>query len=284
MPTAGFARSFFLCSSSGAVLPWPHHGVVADAGGGRLAWKRKTGRGELSTDPLFVVEPYSPNCKAIYEQREHVVVGVSPGNSYFGVQLLGDLLGWLVTEFRHVDVVVPDSGLVYTYQALGYPAEKAAKKAHAETNVLRNRVLRGWESSGGPRAGDGVHRMSELSSRARYQELLCHVEDVLARDGAARDAGLQMSREALVARQRDREPSGDEVELAMRYLAAELPFFLASPEIFDVPSSVCFYHQTIPLAADMFAGRSSLRPSPRQAYAVIRPNTSSTSDRKRSAA
>jgi cyclo(L-tyrosyl-L-tyrosyl) synthase len=238
----------------------------------------------VSTDPPFVVEPYSPNCRAVYEEREHVVVGVSPGNSYFGVRLLADLLGWLGAEFRRVDVVVPDSGLVYTYQALGYSVDKATKKARAETNVLRNRVLRGWEASGGPRPGDGVHRMSELSSRPRYGELLRHTEDVLEHHPGLYAIGLRTSREALLTRRPDSDPPAEGVELAMRYLAAELPFFLASADIFGVPSSLCFYHRTIPLAAEVFTGRSPLRPSPRQGYAVVRPSTAPTPDRRRGAA
>ncbi|MDT0611829.1 tRNA-dependent cyclodipeptide synthase [Streptomyces lancefieldiae] len=225
----------------------------------------------MRTDHSFVVEPYSENCRAVYGRREHVVVGVSPGNSYFRVGLLADLLGWLRAEFKQIDVVIPDSALVHTYVALGYPAEKASKKAHAETSVLRNRVLRAWEMSGNPRDVDGVHRMSELSSHSCYQKLLASAEGILTGDPRLRETALGMSREVLLARRPGCDPTCHQLEHALRYITAELPFFLGSAEIFGVPSSLCFYHQRIPLANDLFAGRSGLRAPERQGYAVIRP-------------
>ncbi|WP_217143230.1 tRNA-dependent cyclodipeptide synthase [Streptomyces sp. AC627_RSS907] len=225
----------------------------------------------MRSDPCFVVEPYSENCQAVYGKREHVVVGVSPGNSYFRVGLLTDLLGWLCAEFKQVDVVIPDSALVHTYVALGYPAEKAAKKAHAETSVLRNRVLRAWEATGSPRGVDGVHRMSELSTRSCYQKLLASAEGMLTDDLRLRATALGMSREVLLARRPGYDPTPQQLEHALRYITAELPFFLGSAEIFGVPSSLCFYHQRIPLADDLFAGRSRLRAPEQQGYAVIRP-------------
>ncbi|RLV08931.1 tRNA-dependent cyclodipeptide synthase [Streptomyces griseocarneus] len=219
----------------------------------------------------FVVEPYTEECRTIYEEREHVVVGVSPGNSYFGVDLLAELLAWLCQEFRQVDVVVPDSGLVHTYLALGYPGQKAAKKARAETNVLFNRVVRGWEKSGGPRAGDGVHRMSELETGIAYQRLLRRCGQALADDPKLRATALRMCRDSLRARRPEFEPTLEQVECSMQYLLAELPFFLCSADIFEVSSSLCFYHQVVPLADDIFAKRTGLRASYRQGYAVIHP-------------
>jgi cyclo(L-tyrosyl-L-tyrosyl) synthase len=219
----------------------------------------------------FAVEPFTEESRRIWERRRHVVLGVSPGNSYFNLDRLAELLGWLGEEFDQVDVVIPDSALAHTYHALGYDPQRAAKKARGEINVLRNRVARAWQSTGGPRAVDGLHRMSELESGAVYREKLAECEQALKEDDALWQTCAEMSREVLSARGCEEPFTTDQVERAMRYLTAELPFFLASSDIFGVPSSLNFYHRTIPLAELVFSGKSQLQASSRQGYAIIRP-------------
>ncbi len=221
----------------------------------------------------FVIEPFTPNCGVVYESRAHVVMGVSPNNSYFNVARLTGLLGWLSATFARVDVVVPDSALVHTHLALGYVPERAAKKARGETAVLRNRVLRAWKAAGGPGPGHAVHLMSTLAASPVYQRLLERVRRVLATDDRLHKACLKMSRQVLAGRLGHAEPTPEQQELATDYLAAELPFFLDAAAIFDVPSSLCFYHRPVLLADLIFSGRTPLRPSPRQGYALIYPTS-----------
>ncbi|ASU79038.1 tRNA-dependent cyclodipeptide synthase [Actinopolyspora erythraea] len=81
------------------------------------------------TQSRFVVDPVTSNCRSISERGEHVVFGVSPGNSYFNVALLTDLLGWMSGVFSRIDVVVPDSGIEHTYHALGAHRPSCGKKS-----------------------------------------------------------------------------------------------------------------------------------------------------------
>lgn len=227
--------------------------------------------GSSHTDRNFVVEPFSANCRAIYRKGAHVVMGVSPGNSYFRVDLLGRLLRWLRAHFQQIDVVIPDTALVATYLAMGYSSQKSAKKSHAEISVLHNRVHRGWEAAGGPRPADGLHMMSALEARPAYQRALRTAEDALAADPGLRATALGMSRTFLSSRLRGSETDCVQTELGTRYLLAELPFLLASADIFEVNSSLCFYHQPVPLAEALFTRGSPLRAPSSQAYAIIRP-------------
>lgn len=221
----------------------------------------------------FVVEPFTDACAAIWEQRKHVVCGVSPGNSYFQVSRLTSLLGWLSTEFEQVDVIIPDSALHHTYLALGYEPRRAARKARDETNVLYNRVVRAWETHGGPRELDGLNRMSEVASNDVYLERFAECEQALKEDRALWETCEEMSIEVLAGRGYDGPPETERIERAMQYLLAELPFFLASADIFGAPSSLNFYHQRLALAELIFSGKSVLQPSPRQGYATIYPAT-----------
>ncbi|WP_440899533.1 tRNA-dependent cyclodipeptide synthase [Actinosynnema sp.] len=219
----------------------------------------------------FTVEPFTEESRLIWERREHVVFGVSPGNSYFQVPRMAELFGWLRGESDRIDVVIPDSALVHTYLALGYEERRAERTARAAINVLRNRVGRAWEEAGGPRPGDGLNLMSELEDGEVYRARLAECERALREDEVLWGTSAEMSREVLALKGYRGTASDEQVERAMRYLLAELPFFLASSEIFDVPTSVNFYHRKLPLAEVVFSGASLLRASPRQAYATIRP-------------
>lgn len=220
---------------------------------------------------LFTVEPFTEASRQVWERREHAVFGISPGNSYFQVARMAELFGWLRAEFDRVDVVIPDSALVHTYLALGYEPQRAAKKARGEINVLHNRVTRAWDSAGGPRATDGLHRMSDLSSGTVYRERLAECERVLDEDDVLRQTCAEMSREVLRIRGHEGPLTADQIEESMRYLTAELPFFLASTDIFGVSTSLNFYHRALPLAEVIFSGESRLRAPTRQGYATIRP-------------
>lgn len=225
------------------------------------------------SDPMaFRIDPLTEKCRSIYERKEHVVFGVSPGNSYFRVPLLAGLLDWLCGEFARVDVVVPDAALAHTYTALGYTAERAAAKVRGEVNVLRNRIARAWEQCGGPRPADGLHMMSGLVHGPVYREALGRCETAVRTDPELTRACRAVSREVLLARRPGAEFGTDQVDEGARYLLAELPFFVAAPEIFEVGSSLCFYHRQFPLAELIYSGSSALKPSPRQAYAIIRPS------------
>ncbi|WP_236654373.1 tRNA-dependent cyclodipeptide synthase [Streptacidiphilus anmyonensis] len=219
----------------------------------------------------FTVEPFTEACRAVWEQRQHVVVGVSPGNSYFSVPRLTALLGWLCDEFARVDVVIPDSALEQTFLALGHDPARAAKKTRGEINALVNRVTRAWRERGGPRPEDGLHRMSQLESNDVYRERLAECEKALAEDDALWETCADMSREVLAARGSQGPHTDGTIARAMGYLVAELPFFLASADIFDAPTSLNFYHRPLPLAELLFTGKCLIQPSPRQAYATIRP-------------
>ncbi|WP_431046773.1 tRNA-dependent cyclodipeptide synthase [Streptomyces sp. P1-3] len=228
----------------------------------------------ISSDPSggFSVAPITDNCRRVYEEGRHIVVGVSHGNSYFSVKLLGSLLRWSHVRFNRVDVIIPDAALRENLLVLGRSPEYAERKSRQETNAVRNRVTRALDAARIPAAGaTHVHLLSDLVDDPVYRTLRERAEAALHQDGEIRRACLRMSRLALAKYVDGAAPTDDQVRAGMRYPLAELPFFLGSAEIFGVSSSLCFYHKPIPLADILFSRNADLTPSPRQGYAVIRP-------------
>jgi cyclo(L-tyrosyl-L-tyrosyl) synthase len=218
----------------------------------------------------FIVEPLTHSCNEVWQTRDHVVFGVSPGNSYFNVDRLSAVLKWLRAEFRQIDVLIPDESLQHTFLAMGYGVAKAAKKARAETNVLRNRVFRAWEDIGGPRNWDGLHRMSELSSNPTYADSLEYCTQQAELDPVLRYTCEEMTKDVLASKGLNGQPTAEQIEEAKKYLVAELPFFVSSRQMFDVDASLNFYHQPLPLANVIFSGETALKAGDGQGYATIR--------------
>jgi cyclo(L-tyrosyl-L-tyrosyl) synthase len=59
--------------------------------------------------------------------------------------------------------------------------------------------------------------------------------------------------------------------VCLDYIAAELPFFVDTPSILGVPSSVSCYHVLMPLTEVLYGRGGGLRAMRNQAYAVVRP-------------
>lgn len=219
----------------------------------------------------FCVSPLTENCERVVKNADHILVGVSPGNRYFSIPLLTSLLRWACEKFHRVDAIVPDSALADNFLALGYPEDRAVKKAHSEIQAVRNRIARAWAASGVPEARRHIHLLSEFTTDPAYQSLRATVVEALRDNGDIRETSLRAVRDFLRKSLGRADPTPSQVEYATHYLTAELPFILGSATIFRVASSLNFYHQPIPLARLLHLPGSALRASPNQGYALIRP-------------
>ncbi|MFC9324421.1 tRNA-dependent cyclodipeptide synthase [Kitasatospora sp. NPDC057015] len=222
-----------------------------------------------SAPTLFEAQPFSPRCQAIWRRGDHLLIGVSPGNSYFGHQRIRELVGWASEFFDSVDIVYADLHVEAQYEAFGHPPEHALRRAAKEVKATARRIRRGVEEAGRP--GVGVHPLSSFLDDPGYRRLHGSVLEALRTDEVLREAAEGMARSFLSARLGEGlPPTADQLAAGLRYIAAELPFFLDTPALLSVPSSVSCYHVQLPLTPVLFGRESGLRAAPGQAYAVVR--------------
>lgn len=233
----------------------------------------------------FTVRPLTSLCRLLWDEGDHVLIGVSPGNSYFNADRVAELTRWATRRFTAVDFVYADLHVAELFAALGHAPEHAARRAAKELKAVRRRVLAGVEAAGPPGAARiRVRALSEFADDAAYALLHRRVRHFLATDAEFRK-GCDAMVEAFLSGKAD--PDGG-ITAAQRsacldYIAAELPFFLDTPGILGVPSSVSCYHQLIPLTELLYAKGGGLRAARNQGYAVVHPAEGS-SDRDRRAA
>ena len=227
-------------------------------------------------DGPFEVVPRTDACRRIYGRGDHVLIGVSPGNSYFTSARVAELSAWAVGRFAAVDIVYADLHVDAMFEASGYTPEHASKRANKEIKAVRRRILRGLDEAQAPIGHVRVRALSEFAESPEYRELHSEVLHAMATDREFQQACEQMVRQVVVGRSDgdgEAEMNPAQRQAGLDYIAAELPFFLDTPAIVGVPTSVSCYHKLLPLTDVLYTRRGGLRAAGGQGYAVVRPQT-----------
>ncbi len=148
------------------------------------------------------------------------------------------------------------------------PVKRAAK----EIKAVRRRILKGVAESGHPHAEIRVRALSEFQPNPVCQLLHRRVLHFLQTDEEFRKG----CEETVLNFVGSKLPEGESItagqlQVCFDYMAAELPFFVDTPSILDVPPSVAAYHVKMPRTDVLFARGGGLRATRNQAYAVVRP-------------
>ncbi|MCB5907734.1 tRNA-dependent cyclodipeptide synthase [Streptomyces pinistramenti] len=221
---------------------------------------------------LFSAEPYTENCARISADAEHALIGLSPFNSYYKTHVIKSLTAWAAATFKRVDVLVPGAEGALTLTASGWTHEHAERRLREARKRLCGPARRALAEAGVENPSEHVHTWSELLERAAYRELREQVGDGCRTDPGLRRRVREMTRRAVDALTPG-EPDEQQVNTALGYVLAELPFMVDSPSIFDVKSSVFVYHQQFDLAHSLLNGNeiSAVRINPEQGFLVVRP-------------
>ncbi|MFE0462151.1 tRNA-dependent cyclodipeptide synthase [Kitasatospora sp. NPDC058965] len=226
----------------------------------------------LSTEPSpYEAFPFSDRCRRVWDRGDHLLIGVSPGNSYFSARRIAELVRWGRESFASVDLVYADLHVEAQYEAFGYPAEQARRRAAKEVKTTARRIERGVAEAG--REGVGVHALSDFLPDREYRRLREQVGRALREDPEFRGAAEGMARGFLAGRLAPgQSATAEQLAAGLRYICAELPFFLDTPRLLDVASSISCYHVELPLTPVLFGPGEGLRAEPEQGYAVVRPS------------
>ncbi|MEU1195365.1 tRNA-dependent cyclodipeptide synthase [Streptomyces sp. NPDC005813] len=221
---------------------------------------------------LFRVQPYTPHCQVIHAAGDHAVIGVSPGNSYFSARRVDDLARWGVEHFGRVDLVYTDLHVAEMYEALGYPADDARRKAVKNLRGVRAKVTAAAAAhdAGGGRLA--AHAMSDFADNPAYRRIHDHIRELLDEDAEFRETCDALVDTYLATKVLDGQAATERQRaVCLEYVCAEAPLFLDTPAILGVPSSLNCYHQLLPMAELLYARGSGLRASRNQGHAIVTP-------------
>lgn len=181
----------------------------------------------------------------LYQQKEHVLLGISPFNSYFSEEMIGDWIQWAHTTFSSFHVFIPDTLPIYTFLALGYDELNAKKKAKKQAAYLKNKVARALVQ----RQLDHIDTnkliidMDYLENNQAYLELkkACYAlynKNPEFQKECDQCTGWVLNGHAV----KDSHRANNNI--AVQYILNEMPLFMDTPSILNTPSSLFSYHQT----------------------------------------
>ncbi|MBE2999811.1 tRNA-dependent cyclodipeptide synthase [Nocardiopsis sp. HNM0947] len=214
------------------------------------------------------VRPFTRSCARVLARGEHALIGVSAGNGYFTQERLTQLLRWAGRRFAHIDVLHTDLHLDTMHRAGGADEEQAARRTKRSLRDVRRRIRRALEAVGAVPGHLRSLALSETVGLPGYRT----VRDRLEREFDT-NARVRGACEAHVGKLLGGGAAADDARFraGLAYLHAELPFLLATPEVLGVPSSVCCYHDLLPVVEQLHDEGSCFHTG--QAHAVVRPLT-----------
>lgn len=217
-------------------------------------------------------EPLTSACAELLAARRHVVLGVSPFNSYFSEARIAALIRWAAGDFERFSIYVPDGPSRYTLEALGCAPAKARKKAGRQARWLFNKIRRALGENGfcEDAFSEIVLCSQTLEDNRAYNAALDEVETRFHGDAGFRRGCLQTTRWVLESHLEDgTEATQEMLESAVRYFKAELPLFMDSAAIAGVESSLFAYHQCPDFLRSLYeTRRAGLRA--KQGFVIVR--------------
>jgi cyclo(L-tyrosyl-L-tyrosyl) synthase len=224
---------------------------------------------------LFRAEPVGPHSEQVYRRGDHVVVGLSPGNSYYSGDRIRQLARWALDHFDAVQLFTwMEPYAWYSLGALGYDEDYALAKAGKAFRNVRGRAVQALHALGIDDPEAHLLTWPALEANPEYRRLRDQVEHAFHHDETFHDACVAEA-EAFLRRHalegfHGSMPWSQRVETAAAYVLAELPLSLDTAGMLGGPSSTFVYHRHTGLFAGLFAGDfPSLQPARRQARVVL---------------
>lgn len=223
----------------------------------------------------FNIKGETARCNEIIILHEHALIGISPFNSRFSSDYVNALIDWATAHFDAIDVLLPsEEEAARLLVAAGSTHSKAQKKTRREIGrhlKILEPIIERHRTWNRPIR---IFQFSDMKDNQAYQKERARVETAFETDQSFREACLEMSRQAVGGRVKGTGGNTgaideEQVNLALPYIFAEIPFYVNTPALLSLKHSVLIYHRPWPIGTGLFAGRYPLRVHPSQGYGVV---------------
>jgi cyclo(L-tyrosyl-L-tyrosyl) synthase len=205
---------------------------------------------ELSDFSEVEACPIGQQSKLIYKEKKHILIGISPFNSYFSEERIFRLTEWAFKNFESVHLFIPDFISSYTLQAIGYEKQDAERKTKRQDCYLRNKAAKALSRLG--KSEDTIVTISALLSNVRYQEVYNHCLSMFDTNKEFKDACIQTAHHILSLSEKVDEITEEKINIAVKYFLHEFPLFIKTSYILQVKSSVFAYNKPPDFLIEIF--------------------------------
>jgi len=227
-----------------------------------------------SDSTLFILNPQTPNCRKIMQLKDHVLIPISPFNSKFNDAYVERLLLWATRSFSRFDILLPSHEASFLIEATGKPPGTAAKKTRHELNRQLKRVHRAMAAIGPCHSDARIIRFSDFHGHKVYNEIRTQAETLFTKHSEFRIMCAEMSARAIYGRldatsNSNKTITQQNIEIAVKYVFAEIPFFINTPDLLNVETSLLAYHRPWPIGRSLFSGDYPLSVSKFQGFVQL---------------
>lgn len=192
------------------------------------------------------------------------VIGMSPGNSYFKLEVITQLLKKGLEEYPRIGIFIPDVPAIATYLALGYPENRArTDKAIAQGNALKNKVRSAIETESLDVSRIRIFEWEKdgIEDNDKYREKFQWIQDLYESNSEFRKDADAATAEVLNENPFRKIPIEDEqIKKGVHYLLSEFAFMLFLPDYLNEEQVGYIYHKPWPVFERLIAGEYTGEP------------------------
>lgn len=172
---------------------------------------------------------------------EHALVAISTFNSYFSIENMEKLFFWTHQNFLNFNVFFMDGASIFNLMAMGYDEQKAFKKTKNHDNNLKNRIIKSLTNINFDfeESKNKIVILSDISQNQRYIDIYNSCVNFFEENNSFKKDCLDITRTMLANKMS--KISEDALNLAVKYLLAELPLWFNTPYILNINSSTFIY-------------------------------------------
>ncbi len=186
------------------------------------------------------------------------IIGMSPGNGYFKLGVITQILKKAVEEYENIGIFIPDIPAISTYIALGYPEIRARRdKAIPQGNALKNKVLQTIESLDIHRSKIKIFDWTKenIENNSEYREKFNYIRNLYNLNIEFKKDADTATAQVLQGNNFRKIPmSQKQIEIGVHYLLSELSFILFLPEYINQEKVGYVYHKPWPVFENLIAG------------------------------
>ncbi|GHT90916.1 cyclo(L-leucyl-L-leucyl) synthase [Alphaproteobacteria bacterium] len=185
----------------------------------------------------------SEKSEKLFFLKEHVLIGISPFNSYFSEERMEKIFFWALNNFQEISVFIPDEISRYTLQAVGYTEDRARQKTKRQDRYLKHKAVRALVANklSETEAESKIVHLTKLMDNEKYTKFYNDYLELYKNDESFKKGCLMTSKWVLENKDISEKISDESVNIAVQYFLAELPLYLNTPYIFSIPSSLFVY-------------------------------------------
>ncbi|WP_406604178.1 tRNA-dependent cyclodipeptide synthase [Bartonella gliris] len=223
----------------------------------------------------FSIRGQSENCSRLIAMKQHLMIGISPFNSRFSEKYITQLIYWSAKKFKNIDVLLPDiESAMLLILASGSTKAKAEKKTKKELNRIR-RILYNIHNYDNLEKSFRILDFSQYKQSENYKILKSKAIDLYKTNSKFNELCTKMSIQAVGHRAKSVGLSTEEIKslettnISLEYIFDEVPFYVNTPSLLNIESSVLAYHREWPVGELLLSNEQPLCVDRQQGHGIV---------------